>query len=220
MHVFEFARRAGIALAALALFTVFLAPGPAPAQRMDDAGGIQASAVEIRATAPGMTATAGYLGITNLGDEPERLVAFHADFAARPEIHNMFEHDGILRMRRVDDGVDVPAGETVELRPGGLHLMFLGVERQLVPGDAFEVTLEFASGRRVIVPARVLPPRDITPGAGGPAHTGDGGGHDHHAGHDHDSGHGGHGDHSGHGGHGGFARFLGWIHGLFGGAEH
>lgn len=195
-----------------ALLRTALAPGVAlclffvASQAMANASherGLAAKGLEIRATAPGMKATGGYLLILNNTDTDELLVSASAEVSERTELHNMFEQDGVLRMRAVENGIEVPAGGSVELRPGGLHLMFMGLDRQLLPGEQFEVTLEFASGRRIVAQAMVMRPQDITPGANTPADFADAGKHDPSR----------HSERFG----GPFARFVGWVRGWFGG---
>ncbi|MFK7882362.1 copper chaperone PCu(A)C [Roseobacter sp.] len=74
----------------------------------------------------------GYLEVTNTGDTPDRLVGVKADFP-KVMLHTTEEKDGIARMMHVD-GINIPAGETVALEPGGFHVMFMGLG-----GDPFEV---------------------------------------------------------------------------------
>ncbi len=83
-------------------------------------------------TAKTARAGAGYMAISNDGDHDDRLIAVRADFP-RVMIHNTEEDDGIARMVHID-AVDLPAGETVMLEPGGMHVMFMGLN-----GDPFEV---------------------------------------------------------------------------------
>ncbi|MEC9145632.1 MAG: copper chaperone PCu(A)C, partial [Pseudomonadota bacterium] len=83
--------------------------------------------------------------------------------------------------------IRIPAGETVLLKPGGLHIMFMGLKETLQPGEMREITLEFASGHRMTVPAMVLKSGDIKAGGHGHSHDGsDGqaGGHKHKHSHD------------------------------------
>ena len=117
--------------------------------------------VQIRATAPGMAVTGGYVTITNNGHAGDRLVAASAGFAKRVEIHEMIHDNGVMKMRQRSGGIEIPAGETVMLKPGGLHMMFMGLGETMAPGDMRDVTLEFASGHVVSVPAMVLKPGDI-----------------------------------------------------------
>lgn len=85
-------------------------------------------------TAQSAMAGAGYLEITNAGTTPDRLIAVKADFP-RVEIHTvLMSDDGVARMRRLEDGLEIAPGETVTLQPGGNHIMFMGLN-----GDPFEV---------------------------------------------------------------------------------
>ncbi|MEL0198301.1 MAG: copper chaperone PCu(A)C [Rhodobiaceae bacterium] len=120
--------------------------------------GLKASDVQIRATAPGMTATGGYVTIHNHSDEAARLVGVASDFAAKPEIHTMMHENGVMKMRALPDGIEIPAGGMVELAPGGLHLMLMGLTRTLQAGQMLEVELTFASGKTRRLSAHVKRP--------------------------------------------------------------
>jgi len=102
------------------------------------------------ATPPGATTAAGYLAITNNGTSPDRLVGIESNFP-RAMIHRSEMEDGIMKMRHQKDGVVIPAGETVTFEPGGLHLMFLGLEQQLKVGEKAEVKLKFENSGSVAV---------------------------------------------------------------------
>ena len=123
--------------------------------------------VQIRATAPGMDVTGGYVTITNHGNSDDTLVATSASFAKRVEFHEMTNDNGLMKMRRRGYGIEIPAGETVLLKPGGLHIMFMDLNETLQPGEMREIMLEFASGHRMTVPAMVLKPSDIKAGGQG-----------------------------------------------------
>ena len=123
--------------------------------------------VQIRATAPGMDVTGGYVTITNHGNSDDTLVATSASFAKRVELHEMTNDNGLMKMRRRGYGIEIPAGETVLLKPGGLHIMFMDLNETLQPGEMREIMLEFASGHRMTVPAMVLKPGDIKAGGQG-----------------------------------------------------
>ena len=122
---------------------------------------LEISDVHIRATAPGMTATGGYVTITNMSDKADRLIGVKASFAAMADIHNMINDDGVMKMRALEGGLPIGAGQTVTLKPGGLHLMFMGLKSTLAPGDRHAVTLEFASGAVARVMGVVRRPADI-----------------------------------------------------------
>lgn len=99
--------------------------------------------------------SAVYLTLRNEGGAPDRLVAGETPVAEALEIHESRVEDGIMRMRPVE-GVRIPPGGAVELRPGGLHLMLLNLRTSLAEGDTIELSLRFESSgaRRVLVPVR------------------------------------------------------------------
>jgi copper(I)-binding protein len=86
----------------------------------------------------------------------DRLVAVASPVAPTVEIHDHI-HDhatGAMSMQKID-GIDLPAGTPVELRSGGKHVMLFGVTGPLTPGETVDLTLTFASGASVLVPATV-----------------------------------------------------------------
>ena len=96
----------------------------------------------IRATAPGVKIAAGYVTVHNKSSSPERLVGAASPVAERVETHVHIKDGDILRMREVK-GYDVPAKGTLELKPGGAHLMLIDVKAPLKEGDSVPVTLRF-----------------------------------------------------------------------------
>lgn len=97
----------------------------------------------LRAMLPGQPAAGGYITIVNRGSAADRLVAVTSPRAGRVEIHEMAIEDDVMKMRPVDGGLALAPGETVELAPGGLHLMFLDVRGSFAAGEQVPVTLEF-----------------------------------------------------------------------------
>ena len=91
----------------------------------------------------GGTNHAVYLTIENTGDADDRLIAVESSLAGAIELHRVNVVDGIMQMRPADGGIRLPAGETVVLEPAGLHIMMIGINRDLKSGDSFEITLEF-----------------------------------------------------------------------------
>lgn len=106
-------------------------------------------------TSDGMSAV--YLVIENTGDQPDRLLHAHCEVASTVELHESKMENGMMRMQPVS-GVDIPAHSTVELRPGGLHIMLIGLTHDLVPGDELEVELHFERAGHVPVRAIVNQP--------------------------------------------------------------
>jgi uncharacterized protein YcnI/copper(I)-binding protein len=121
-----------------------------------------------RATPNGAKVGAGYFAIRNTGSTPDTLISVETPAAKRAEIHDMTMTDGIMRMRRLADGLEIPAGGRVELKPSGMHLMLLDLTGDLVEGQSTTLKLNFKSGAsgQITMPVKGL-------GAGG---SGD---HDH-----------------------------------------
>lgn len=100
------------------------------------------------ATPPGHMGTkmpgnsAIYMVIYNDGTASDRLVGASTDVARTVELHRTTVEGGMAQMRRIA-GIDVPANGKVELKPGGLHVMLIGLKRDLKAGDTFPVTLTF-----------------------------------------------------------------------------
>jgi copper(I)-binding protein len=104
-----------------------------------------------RATPKGAPVGGGYLTITNNGKEPDRLVGGSVDFAKKFELHQMSMDQGVMKMRPVEGGVEIKPGETVTLKPGGLHIMFVGLDKPLKQGEHVPATLDFAKSGKVKV---------------------------------------------------------------------
>ena len=103
------------------------------------------------------TNSAIYLHLRNVGDEPDRLTGGATTAAAAVQIHESRVVDDVMRMEEVE-GVDILPGEVVELKPGGVHIMLLGLTRSLVEGEGLDLTLHFLRSEdlEVILPVRLL----------------------------------------------------------------
>lgn len=102
--------------------------------------------------------SAVYMVLANGGAEADSLVAAQADVSKAIEIHETVMEGDVMRMQQVEGGIQVPAGGQVELKPGGYHVMLIGLTRDLAVGDKFPLTLEFASGAKLQVEAEVRQP--------------------------------------------------------------
>jgi copper(I)-binding protein len=102
-----------------------------------------------RATLPGAKVGGGYISITNEAKEADRLLGGSSPVAARVEVHEMKMDGEVMKMRKLADGVQIPAGGTVELEPGGMHLMLLEIKQPLKKGEDVPVTLEFEKAGKV-----------------------------------------------------------------------
>ncbi|PRD43483.1 hypothetical protein C5748_11970 [Phyllobacterium phragmitis] len=119
------------------------------------AGPIEISGAFIRAMVPGAKVGGGYVTLANDGGEADRLVAVHSPAAKRVETHEMTMENDVMKMRPLKEGIELPAGGTVELKPGGMHLMFMDVAKPFREGDTVPVTLEFEKAGKVDVTFKV-----------------------------------------------------------------
>ncbi len=107
-----------------------------------------------RPTVQGQAGGGGFLKIVGAA-APDRLLSVSADVAATVELHTMTMDGDVMRMRQVS-AIDVPAGKTVELKPGGLHIMLIGLKAPLVNGSSFPLKLRFEKSGEVIVDMKVM----------------------------------------------------------------
>jgi copper(I)-binding protein len=106
-------------------------------------GAIEISHPWSRATPPTAEAGGGFLAITNTGATPDRLIAVKSPAADKVEIHEMKMDGNIMRMREVEKGIEIPPGATVELKPGGFHVMFMGLRAPFAKDAKVPLTLVF-----------------------------------------------------------------------------
>ncbi len=109
-----------------------------------------------RPTVQGQNNGGGYLRIDNGKGAADRLLGASAEVATSVELHSMTMEGDVMRMRKLD-AIDVPAGGTVELKPGGLHLMLMGLKAPLAAGASFPITLKFEKAGEVKAQAKVAP---------------------------------------------------------------
>ena len=122
---------------------------------------ISFSDMQLRATVAGMPSSAAYLKITNNGGSDDRLIAAKTAIAQRVEIHSMEMDQGVMRMRAVDGGLAIAAGDSVTLAPGGLHIMLMGLTTDLAPGSQHEIILVFEKAGDIKLTATAKRPGDI-----------------------------------------------------------
>ena len=104
-----------------------------------------------RATPKGASVAAGYMKITNTGTAPDRLISGSSDVAPTFEVHEMTMDNGVAKMRPVKGGLEIKPGETVELKPGSFHVMFVGLKKPLTAGDHIKAALVFEKAGTVNV---------------------------------------------------------------------
>ena len=173
------------------LLGLWLALAPLPSQAHEQsAGALTLDHLWIKGV-PGARNGAMYVEIINNGDSADRLVGARAHIAKKVMLHTQRIEDGITRMRHID-GIDIPAGSTVRLAPGGDHIMLIGLKGMLMDGELVPVTLVFEKAGEISLQA-VVEGMIHTPAESDDHHD------DHHGG-NHDQQHGGH--HGGGTGHG------------------
>jgi len=106
-------------------------------------GTLEIMHLHARATLPGAPVSGGYMVIKNNGDTPDRLVSASVDFAEKTEIHEMAMENDVMKMRELADGLEIPAGVEVVLKPGGNHIMFMKLDGQIKEGEKRKATLTF-----------------------------------------------------------------------------
>lgn len=100
----------------------------------------------------------GYMAIVNNGSSDDRLLAIETDIAAKAEVHeSKVGADGVGTMDKVE-ALEIPAGETVSLDRGGLHVMFMGLKTKLTEGEMHKAVLVFEKGGRVEMEFMIDPP--------------------------------------------------------------
>ncbi|HEX2525389.1 MAG TPA: copper chaperone PCu(A)C [Geminicoccus sp.] len=104
-----------------------------------------------RATMKGQPSAAAYLTVTNHGTAPDRLVAVASPVARAAELHSMSMDNGIMKMRALPEGLEIPPGGTVDLAPGGLHIMLVGPSQTLAEGSRVPLSLTFEKAGTVEV---------------------------------------------------------------------
>lgn len=93
---------------------------------------------------------AAFMTLVNTGETADSLVSATSDVSDRTEVHAHIMDGGVMRMRKVD-GVEIAPGSPTVLKPGGLHVMFLGLKKPLKMGETVAVTLTFEKAGKVDV---------------------------------------------------------------------
>lgn len=144
---------------------------------------VQISDAWARFTVQGQQAGGVFMTLSNTGNQAERLLGGRSPVARKVEIHTHTMHEGRMRMEELTNGLTLAAGSQEILRPGGLHVMLIGLKQPLTAGQTFPLTLRFANGKTQTVQVQVRRPSEEAAQHG----------HDHHHGHQHDHSHGHHG---------------------------
>ncbi len=130
-----------------------LIAGPAAAQTGNKPA-VQAVDVWARATPQGAGTGAVYMTLVNPGPADDRLIGVATPVAGEAQIHSMSMENGVMMMRPVS-GIDVKAGSSATLKPGGYHVMLMDLKQKLVEGKSFPLILTFAKAGKVEVSAKI-----------------------------------------------------------------
>lgn len=114
----------------------------------------------------GAGAGAAFLSLKNSGPADDHLVGAAAPVAKLAELHTHIKEGDVMRMRQIEE-IDVPAGGTTTLQPGGLHVMLIGLKAPLAAGASFPLTLSFAKAGDVTVEVEVRDVAAMKPSPGG-----------------------------------------------------
>lgn len=154
--------RMRITIAALA---VIMAALPATAAEFAK-GDITIGQPWARASPGGAKVAAGYLTITNTGKTSDKLIGGSTTASAALELHDMTMVDGIMRMRRIENGIVLAPGATIRLQPGGMHVMLIDLKQPITAGETIKGTLVFKKAGVVEIVYVVAPIGAAGPGSG------------------------------------------------------
>ena len=119
------------------------------------AGSIRIGHPWSRETAPAQVVGAGFMTITNIGRTDDRLLSATSPTAREVQVHTVSMDGGVMRMRQLTAGLPIPAGATVTLRPGGYHIMLIGLKAPLRQGTMVPTTLTFQRAGTVNIAFKV-----------------------------------------------------------------
>ncbi len=108
-----------------------------------------------RATKPGMSSSAAYMTIQNGTDKAVQIRSLTSPVAKKTELHTTEMHNGMMKMRRVDN-LTINPGDEVELKPGGYHVMLMGLKKPIATNSKVPVTITFSNGEKKTVVAHAM----------------------------------------------------------------
>ena len=142
-------------MSVVTLFLVaYAATGPHAAERVFRAGEMRVERPWVRASVGTSRPTVGYLALVNEGSKPDRLVGVKTPVADRAEIHRTTVENDTMQMRPAEP-LEIPAGATVTLMPGGLHIMIIGLKEPLKKGATMPLMLQFETAGEMQIEATV-----------------------------------------------------------------
>ncbi|MBN1008358.1 copper chaperone PCu(A)C [Amphritea pacifica] len=115
-----------------------------------------------RAVPPGQPNSAAFMTLTNNSDTEVSLVSASSSVAKVAELHTHTQENGVMKMRRIPE-ITLQANEQVELKPGGLHVMLIGLKQNLAKDQTIDLTLNFSDGSSEKLDIKVM---DVMSGMG------------------------------------------------------
>ncbi|MEN8167933.1 MAG: copper chaperone PCu(A)C [Pseudomonadota bacterium] len=115
---------------------------------------VEVKAPYVRAVPPGQPNSASFMMLHNGDSQDHALVGAESPVAKVVELHTHTMVDGMMRMRQVEK-IELPAGKMTGLQPGGLHIMLIGLQQTLTPGEDIPLNLLFEDGSKAAVSAPV-----------------------------------------------------------------
>lgn len=138
---------------------------PVQASASVKVGDLVVASAYTRQPPDGARVAGGFFKITNNGKSPDRLVGGSAAFAKTFEVHEMTMADGVMKMRELAKGLEIKPGETVELKPGGYHVMFMDITTRPKAGETVKATLKFEKAGELTIDIPVVAAGQMAPGA-------------------------------------------------------
>tara|TARA_B100000242_G_scaffold167106_1_gene119370 strand:- start:314 stop:802 length:489 start_codon:yes stop_codon:yes gene_type:complete len=105
----------------------------------------------LRVTSSGHPMTAGYITISNNGSKDVVLMSVSSTVAKMVELHETTFHNNVMKMRKLKNGIKIPANGMIHLKPKGLHLMFRGLKKEIKEEEKYKVKFIFMNGSEVEV---------------------------------------------------------------------
>ena len=136
------------------LAVAFLAAFAQAAVAEDTKPTIEVTNAWARAMPKGAKTGAAYVTVVNKGTSDDQLVGASVPIAAEAQLHTTIDDNGVMKMRPVS-AIDVKPGASVTLKPGGMHLMLMGVKEPLAEGQSFPLTLTFAKAGKIETTVKV-----------------------------------------------------------------
>lgn len=158
-----------LAAAALGSTVILAGCNAAPEADAPAATETAASAIALtdpwsRETAEGQNAGGAFMTIANTGTAADRLTGGSTPVAGRVEIHTMTMENNVMRMRQLEDGLEIPASGEVTLKPGSFHVMLMNLKQPLKAGEKVPLTLTFAGAGSVETELEVRAAGTMAPG--------------------------------------------------------